>query len=218
MTQAAPIRPVQVLVVMGGFPDVLKLTREEARRRPLGFSAKLSSAVVGPGAPIVVPEGCLPVLAEVELGLVVGGICRRVSVDEAANLIAGFVCVNDVTMLEQGFRDLDFVRAKSLEGFCPLGPALVEDLELDRIAAGLDMRTLLNGVVMQKGNTAAYTYSPAETLSQASQYFTLATGDVISMGSPQGAVPIEAGATVTVEIDGVGAVTNPVVAGSRLEF
>jgi 2-keto-4-pentenoate hydratase/2-oxohepta-3-ene-1,7-dioic acid hydratase in catechol pathway len=211
----APVEPSKVLVVLGGFP--FQRSRADARAQKLPFSTKLSSAIIGPGDTICIPDDApYPVVAEVELGVVIAHRCRRVSPDEAAAAILGYLCVNDVCMLELGLADHDFVRAKSLDTFCPLGPWINSDITEADIAAGLGMRTLINGEIRQEGNTGEYTYLPSEIISQASQYFTLEAGDVISFGTPPGQQPITPGDTVTIEIDQVGTLTNPVARGPAI--
>jgi 2-keto-4-pentenoate hydratase/2-oxohepta-3-ene-1,7-dioic acid hydratase in catechol pathway len=199
--------------------------------RPMLFG-KWTNAVVADGEPIVRPEGCEALDAEVELGVVIGRRARRVSRAEAMAHVAGYVVVNDVTArdwqgnkgaLHPGARgDGQWLRAKGSDTFLPMGPVFVTADELDP-ATGLRLRSWRitpdgEEQLMQDGTTADMIYSVAELIAYISNAITLEPGDVIATGTPSGVgvfreppVFLEPGDRVRCEIDGIGSVENPIV-------
>ncbi len=186
--------------------------------RPLLF-AKWPNTLIGPGQPIVIPAITEQVDYEAELGVVIGRRVRGVSVENALEAVAGYVCVNDVSARDLQFSDKQWVRGKSLDTFCPVGPALVPASEVPDPQA-LGIRAILNGQVMQESTTANMVFTVAEIIAFVSQGITLEPGDLIATGTPAGVgifrsppVLLQPGDEITIEIDRLGALTNPVVAG-----
>ena len=184
--------------------------------RPLLF-AKWPNTLIGPGEPIVIPPLSERVDYEAELGVVIGSRARGVSVENALEAVAGYICANDVTARDLQRGDGQWTRGKSLDTFCPVGPALVPAAEIPDPQA-LGIRAILNGEVMQDSTTANMVFGVAEIVAFVSQAITLEPGDLILTGTPAGVgvfrdppVLLQAGDEITVEIDGVGALTNPVV-------
>jgi len=200
--------------------------------RPLLFS-KFANAVIGDGDAIVRPEGCHALDLEVELGVVVGKRARRVTIDEAMDHVAGYVVVNDVSArdwqgsppaLREGEKgDGQWLRAKGSDTFLPMCPVLVTKDELDP-AAGLRLRSWRipagsdEPILMQDGTTADMIFGIPELIAFISRHITLEPGDVIATGTPAGVgvfrdppVFLEPGDRVRVEIEGIGAVENPIV-------
>jgi 2-keto-4-pentenoate hydratase/2-oxohepta-3-ene-1,7-dioic acid hydratase in catechol pathway len=179
------------------------------------------SAVIGPGEPIVLPRVAPQrVDYEAELGVVIGRRTRGVSVDEALDAVAGYVCVNDVSARDVQRLDGQWTRAKSFDTFCPVGPRLVPADEIPDPQA-LRIRCLVNGEALQDSSTAEMVFSVAELIAFASDAITLEPGDLIATGTPAGVgfsreppVYLQPGDEVTVEIEGVGALTNPIVDAS----
>ena len=177
--------------------------------------AKFASSVVGHGAEIRwSPELTQAVDYEAELAVVIGATCRRVEPAQALAFVAGYTCLNDVSARDLQYADRQFVRAKSLDTFGPMGPWLVT---ADEIAdpQGLRIRCLVNDEVMQDSSTADMIFSVAELVSFCSQAFTLEPGDVIATGTPAGVGwfrdpkrMLHDGDEVTVEIEHIGRLVN----------
>ena len=174
---------------------------------PLVF-LKPPSALLAPEEAIERPAGYARVDYEGELGVVIGRRARHVSVDDALACVAGYVCVNDVTVRDLQAKDGQWARAKGFDTFCPVGP---------RVVAGLDPRDLristrVNGVVKQDSRTSDLIFDVATLIAFVSRHMTLEVGDLISTGTPAGVGNLEVGDVVEVEIEGVGVLRNPVVA------
>jgi 2-keto-4-pentenoate hydratase/2-oxohepta-3-ene-1,7-dioic acid hydratase in catechol pathway len=178
--------------------------------------AKFPTAVVGPGATVEWdPELTAAVDLEAELGVVIGRTARRVSEDAALDHVLGYTCLNDVSARDLQYADKQFVRAKSLDTFCPMGPALVTRDEIPDPSA-LSVRSYRNGELMQDGNTADLIFSVPYLVAFCSRAFTLEPGDVIATGTPAGVgwfrdprVLMHDGDVMTIEIEGIGRLENP---------
>lgn len=169
---------------------------------------KAPSAVIGPNAPIVLPPESQRVEHEGEIAVVVGARLRRAGADEAAAAILGVCAANDVTARDLQRRDPSFARAKSFDSFCPLGPALWVDPDLD----ALEVETRVNGERRQRGAAAEMTWGLVELLVYASRMMTLEPGDLLLTGTPAGVGPLADGDRVEVELPGAGTLVNPVEA------
>jgi 2-keto-4-pentenoate hydratase/2-oxohepta-3-ene-1,7-dioic acid hydratase in catechol pathway len=203
----SPVDPAKILVVLGGFPR--NQSRDEARRTPPKFAAKLPSTVIAHRDRVVVPtEIGSTVTLEPELAVVMGHRARRCTPAQAASAILGFTCFNDVTHLPFIRQEADFLRAKSVDTFGPLGPWIETDLDKDDVEKGLEIRALINGAIVHVGNTADFTHRVEEVVSEASRYYSLDPGDVISLGTPLDPVTAMVGDTVCVEVDRVGSLVN----------
>ncbi|MEM8556345.1 MAG: fumarylacetoacetate hydrolase family protein [Bacteroidota bacterium] len=179
--------------------------------------AKGVNAVIGPDAPILLPRVLRSerVDYECELAVVIGRRCKNVRAADALDYVLGYTCANDVSardwQIERG--GSQWCRGKSFDTFCPLGPVIATDLD----PTALTIRTRLNGEVMQESSTADLIFSVAETIAFMSGSTTLLPGTVILTGTPVGIgmarTPprwLQPGDTVTIEVDGIGALTNPV--------
>lgn len=173
---------------------------------------KTPTSVIGPNDPIVIPreaiEDGLVVEEEAELTLVIGKRCRRASRENALDFVFGVTCGNDVSARDWQRGDLSWWRAKSSDTFSPLGPY---------IATGLDPDSLLltgrvNGKVIQQSNTDDLAHDCRRIIEFVSSAVTLEPGDVIMTGTPGEPGQIKPGDAVEVELEGVGALSNPVVA------
>ena len=179
----------------------------EVPREPL-FFLKPVSAVIGPGEAIRLPAQSQEVHHEAELGLVIGTRATRVSEEDARAHIFGITCVNDVTARDLQRLDKHFTRSKGFDTFCPIGPWIETEVPQGP-------RTILcrvDGDVRQRGSTADSIFSFERLVSYISHVMTLEPGDVIATGTPAGVGPIRAGQHVEVEIEGIGTLSNPVVA------
>lgn len=171
---------------------------------------KPPSAVIGPGDAIEIPPGTVRVDHEAELGVVIGRRMTRVSVEDALSYVEGYTAVNDVTARDFQKTDGVFSRAKGFDTFCPVGPAVVSDID----PFNTQVRCYVDGELRQDGNTSDMIFDVPTLLSFVSHIMTLEPGDIISTGTPMGVGPLEPGQTVVVEVQGIGRLENPVVARS----
>jgi len=177
------------------------------REEPLVFF-KPNTAVVGPYDPIVYPDQSTDVQFEGELAVVIGRICRDVPADQAAGVVYGYTVANDVTARDLQESDGQWARAKGFDSFCPLGPWIETDLD----PAALDIVTQLNGEERQRSNTRLMRHDVAGLVAYVTSFTTLLPGDVIATGTPAGVGPMKPGDTVSVTVEGIGTLTNKVVA------
>ncbi len=168
---------------------------------------KPNTAIVGPNVPIRLPANASPVHFEGELAIVVGRPCKDVSAAEAADSILGYTIGNDVSARDQQQADGQWTRAKGHDSFCPVGPWIVTDVN----PSDLELRTEVNGVVKQHSRTSLMIHHVGAIVEWISAVMTLLPGDLILTGTPAGVGPIEDGDTVSVTIEGIGTLTNPVV-------
>ena len=174
---------------------------------PLMF-LKPPSAIILDGAAIERPAGYERVDYEGELGVVIGQRARRVPRDRALEVVAGFTCVNDVTVRDLQKKDGQWTRAKGFDTFCPLGPRVVPGLD----PSNLRITTRVDGVVRQDSTTADLIFDVPTLIAFCSQHMTLEPGDIISTGTPSGVGNLVPGNVVEVEIEGIGVLRNPVIA------
>jgi 2-keto-4-pentenoate hydratase/2-oxohepta-3-ene-1,7-dioic acid hydratase in catechol pathway len=215
---AVPIpRPGKIVCVGLNYRDHAAEQGAELPEAPLLF-AKFTTALIGPGDAIVIPPIVTKCDYEAELGVVLGRTVRQVSKENAMEAVAGYVVANDVSARDLQFGDGQWTRGKSPDTFCPVGP-LVPAADVPDPHA-LPIRALLNGEVVQESTTANLVFGVDEVISYASQTATLEAGDLILTGTPAGVgifrkPPrlLQPGDEITIEIDGVGSLTNPVVAG-----
>jgi 2-keto-4-pentenoate hydratase/2-oxohepta-3-ene-1,7-dioic acid hydratase in catechol pathway len=211
----APLpRPGKVVAIGRNYREHAEEEGVEPPPAPLIF-AKWPSAVVGPGADIRWDPGLTSqVDYEAELAVVIGRRARRVSREEALGHVFGYTCLNDVSARDLQFGDGQWVRGKSLDTFCPMGPSIVTADEVDD-PQGLAIRCLVGDEVLQEANTSQMYFSVAEIVSHCSEAFTLEPGDVIATGTPSGVGVfrkpprfLNDGDRVVVEIDGLGRLEN----------
>jgi len=159
---------------------------------------------------VVRPERCRWLNYEGEIVIVMGRLCRNVSPDEAGDFIAGYSIGNDYGLHD--FRDTDagsMLRVKGSDTMCPVGPGLVEGWDF----RGKGIRTLVNGEVAQDGNTDEMTWDMHYLVADLARTITLLPGDMIFSGTPANSRPVQPGDVVTVEVEGIGALTNTIVTG-----
>jgi len=174
---------------------------------PLMF-LKPTSALILDGASIERPAGYARVDFEGELGVVIGQRARRVPRERALDVVAGFTCVNDVTVRDLQKKDGQWTRAKGFDTFCPVGPRIVPGLD----PSNLRIRTRVDGVVRQDSTTSDLIFDVPALVAFCSAVMTLEPGDIISTGTPAGVGNLEPGNVVEIEIDGIGVLRNPVIA------
>lgn len=213
----APLAPGKIVAIGLNYLDHVRETGMAVPTQPLIF-AKFPSSVVGPGEPIVLDRRTTGrVDWEVELAVVVGTRMHHVTAEEALDGVFGYTVANDVSARDLQFDDGQWVRGKSLDTFCPLGPVVVTPDEVPDIAA-LRLWTRVNGEVVQSSSTSEMIFTVGEILAFCARHFPLEPGDVVLTGTPWGCgefmTPrrsLAAGDVVTVEIAGIGTLTNPVV-------
>lgn len=214
-TLLAPIpNPSKVVAIGLNYMDHCREQNIEPPEAPIIF-AKFPSAVVGPGAAIRWgPALTRKVDYEVELAVVMGRTARRVPAADALDYVAGYTICNDVSARDLQFGDRQWVRGKSLDTFCPLGPWLVTRDEIPD-PHDLSIRCTLNDQVMQDSTTAEMIFGVTTLIEFISRAFTLLPGDVIATGTPDGVgvfrspqVFMKDGDVVTLEVEGLGQLTN----------
>ena len=181
----APLRPGKIVAIGLNYLDHVRETGMETPERPLVF-AKFPSSVIGSGEDIVVDRRVTArVDWEVELGVVVGRTMRDVTTEEALDHVFGYTVANDVSARDLQFADGQWVRGKSFDTFCPIGPAVVTRDEIPDPQA-LRLTTRVNSETVQDSSTAQMIFGVAELLAFCSRAMTLETGDLILTGTPWG--------------------------------
>ena len=202
----APVLPSKVVAVEGTYRGD---GQEAGSRPPAGpvLFLKPSTSVAGPDDPISYPVKLTSrVDFEGELALIIGRLCRDVPASQAASVIFGYTCANDVTARDLQERDGQWARAKGFDTFCPLGPWI----ETDADPANLELVTSVNGEVRQRARTSQLLHGVAALIADASSVMTLLPGDVLLTGTPAGVGPLTDGDDVSVTIENIGTLTNPV--------
>ena len=218
VTLLAPVpTPSKVVAIGQNYMDHCLEQGVEPPTSPVIFT-KFSTAVIGPGAEIRWDPALTSMVDyEVELAVVIGRTTRRVSAGDALETVAGYTVCNDVSARNLQFGDGQWVRGKSLDTFCPLGPWLVTRDEIPD-PQRLAVRTTLNGEVMQNSTTAEMIFGVKDLIAFASRAFTLRPGDLIITGTPPGVgvfrdpqVFLKDGDEITLEVEGIGKLTNTCV-------
>jgi len=183
------------------------------------FFSKLPSAVIGPGVPIRIPRPDTKTDYEVELAMVLGRRAYRVAEADALAHVFGWTILHDVSARDIQFKDVQITLGKNPDTFAPIGPEIVTADELGDPST-LRVSTTLNGRTMQDSSTSEMLFSPARLLAVITDLITLEPGDMVTTGSPAGVgtfrdppVYLQPGDSVTVSIDRIGDLTNPVEGG-----
>jgi len=205
--------PEKIMCIGKNYADHCRELGSPLPERPVLF-AKYCNALAGPGEEIQLPELSSMIDYEAELAVVIGKKCRNVSCEEALSFVFGYTCANDLTMRDAQKADGQWTRAKTPDGFCPVGPYLVT---ADEIAdpQNLKIRLTLNGRLMKDSNPSQMVSSVAELVSYLSKTMTLKPGDLLLTGTPPGVgmgrdpqVFLKSGDRVCVEIEGIGHLEN----------
>lgn len=212
---AAPwASPSKIMAIGRNYADHAKESKSAIPERPLLF-AKFPTTIIGPNEEVTWD----PVLSdkidfEAELAVIIGQTARRVAEADALAYVFGYTCANDVTARDLQKGDGQWVRGKSLDTFCPLGPWIVTADELPN-PQEVGIRCLINDQIMQKSHTSKMIFSVAYLISYLSQAFTLLPGDILLTGTPDGVgayreppVFLKNGDVMVVEVDGVGRLNN----------
>ncbi len=183
----APVpRPPKIVAIGRNYADHAAETGMKALEAPR-IIAKLPSAVTGPGSVVIRPEGIAKLDYECELAVVIGRKTKNIARADALSAVAGYTILDDVSAREFQF-DISPAQttfAKSMDGFCPMGPWLVTRDEISD-PQDLDLKTWVNDELVQDGSTREMTFSVALLIEYLSRYMTLEPGDVIATGTPAG--------------------------------
>lgn len=211
----APVPDPQKIVCMGlNYRDHAEESGAEPPQNPLWF-AKFANSLIGDGEAVVLPAAHPDYVDyEAELAVVIGRAARNVGAEQALGHVAGAMPFNDVSARDLQLQNPLWTAGKAIDTFAPCGPALVLMDEIEDLQA-LTLRTRVNGEVVQEGTTANMIFAVAETIAWLSRTMTLLPGDILATGTPAGVgaakgVFLRDGDTVSVEVEGLGAVTNPV--------
>jgi 5-carboxymethyl-2-hydroxymuconate isomerase len=216
-TMLAPVEPRKIVCIGLNYLDHIRETGSEAPKSPLVF-AKFTSSIVGPTDPIRIPTDVTRrVDWEVELAVVIGRPARNVAPEQALEHVFGYTVANDVSARDLQFGDGQWVRGKSIDTFCPLGPVVVTADEVPD-PQGLHLTTRVNGELVQDATTDLMVFDVATLISFCSHSFTLEPGDVLLTGTPWGCGEfmepkrsLAAGDVVECAIEGIGTLRNPVL-------
>lgn len=203
----APTRPSKIICLGRNYAEHAKEHNVEVPKVPLIF-LKPPSAVLDPGGSIVLPPQSQQVEHEAELVAVIGRRGRNILAEEASRYVLGYTVGNDVTARDLQRSDGQWTRAKGFDTFCPFGPWI--DTEFDPSDAVITCR--VNGQPRQMASTHDMVFSVSNLVAFISSIMTLEPGDLIFTGTPAGVSPLKSGDVVEVEIEGLGKLSNPVVA------
>ncbi len=202
------ITPSKIVCVGRNYSDHAKELGNEVPLTPLLF-LKAPSAIIRSGESIIVPSQSNQVEHEGELAVVIGRDCKNVKDDENPfDYVGGFTCLNDVTARDIQRADVQFTRGKSFDTFCPIGPHLETELDV----RDLLLTTKVNGMIKQEGRTSQMVFPVDFLIRYISRQMTLKAGDVIATGTPSGVSKMNPGDTCEVTIEGIGTLTNSVIA------
>jgi 5-oxopent-3-ene-1,2,5-tricarboxylate decarboxylase/2-hydroxyhepta-2,4-diene-1,7-dioate isomerase len=205
----APVEPTKIICVHLNYRSRVDEFIAKLGRAPTYFH-KPVSALNAHGGEVVRPERCKFLNYEGEIAIVIGRETHNVSPDEAGASIVGYTVANDYGLHD--FRDTDagsMLRVKGSDTLCPLGPGLVDDWDFH----GKRIRTLVNGEVVQDGTTDEMIWDMHYLVADIARTITLVPGDVILSGTPANSRPVQPGDEVSVEVEGLGTLTNRIVAG-----
>jgi 2-keto-4-pentenoate hydratase/2-oxohepta-3-ene-1,7-dioic acid hydratase in catechol pathway len=204
----SPILPTKVVCVGRNYETHAEELGNEVPQAPMIF-LKPSTSVIGPEQAIVLPQESDEVHHEAELAVVIGTVARRVRAENAHGVILGYTAANDVSARDLQKADGQWGRAKGFDTFCPLGPAI--ETEFDPLE-GHTLECLVNGEVRQSASITDLVFGVSELVEFITGVMTLLPGDVILTGTPAGVGPIVDGDRVEVCLEGIGTLSNPVVA------
>lgn len=203
-----PSEPSKIICVGRNYAEHAAEMGNTPPKEPLIF-LKPPSAIIAPEEPIVLTPLSERVDHEGELAIVIRKKCSRLKPsEEALSYVLGYTCLNDVTARDLQKRDVQFTRAKGFDSFCPFGPVIETDLDLDAAT----IQTFVNGKKKQSARATEMIFPVDVIIRWISQVMTLLPGDVIATGTPSGVGPLSAGDVVEVVVGGVGTLRNPVAA------
>jgi 2-keto-4-pentenoate hydratase/2-oxohepta-3-ene-1,7-dioic acid hydratase in catechol pathway len=203
----APCQPSKIIAVGLNYRAHAAEADYQVPAEPVIF-LKPPTAVIGPGEAIVYPAHVSKrVDYEAELAIVIGRRARLVPRQAALSYVLGYTCANDVTARDLQHRDGQWTRGKSFDTFCPLGPWIVPELDVSDLA----IRCWVNGALRQNARTSEMIFTVDLLIEFVSAVMTLEPGDVLLTGTPAGIGPLQPGDRVTVEVEGIGTLSNEIV-------
>lgn len=202
----APVNPSKVIAVGLNYQSHLG---DRVPAPDPGLFAKYPTCLVGPGDPIIRPPDSRNLHYEGEMVIVIGKEAKNVSEAEAADYVFGVTAGNDVSERDWQSGDLQWFRAKASDTFGPVGPVIARGLDHNDLL----LQTRVNGEVRQSERTGDLLFDVEAIVSYVSRYVTLLPGDIIFTGTPGSTQALQPGDVVEVELEGVGVLRNPVVAG-----
>jgi 5-oxopent-3-ene-1,2,5-tricarboxylate decarboxylase/2-hydroxyhepta-2,4-diene-1,7-dioate isomerase len=211
VTHLPPVEPSKILCVHLNYRSRVEEFMTRLPPAPTYFH-KPTTALNSHGGAVVRPPRCRYLNYEGEIAIVIGRTAFDISPDQAASHIAGYTIANDFGLHD--FRDTDagsMLRVKGSDTLCPVGPGLVTDWDFH----DKQIRTLVNGEIRQSGNTAEMEWDMPYLVADLARTITLLPGDLILSGTPAGSRPVEPGDLVTVEVEGIGALSNRIVSGDH---
>lgn len=197
------LKPTKIICIGLNYKDHAKEMNKPIPDEPVIFMKPVST-VIYDGDAIIYPGMTKELHYECELAVVIKDKTENINPEEAAKHIKGFTCANDVTARDLQRRDGQWIRAKSFDTFCPLGPRIVKDINPDNLA----IKTYLNGELKQSSNTSNMIFPVRYLVSFISRIMPLQKDDVIITGTPPGIGEMKVGDEVVIEIEGIGRLTN----------
>jgi 2-keto-4-pentenoate hydratase/2-oxohepta-3-ene-1,7-dioic acid hydratase in catechol pathway len=205
----APVAPQKIVCIGRNYADHAKELGNLILTEDMVLFFKPPSSLIGHNQPVKRPPDSERVDYEGELGVILRRECRHLREDEdIADYILGYTIVNDVTARDLQKKDVQWVRGKGYDTFCPVGPVVVTD-PLD-LKSGVQVETRVNGETKQSGNTRDFIFPLDFMLRYISRIMTLYPGDLIPTGTPSGVGPVVAGDVMEVSVEGIGTLRNPV--------
>lgn len=215
----APLRPGKMLFCGVNYPDHAEENPNAVMPAEPFFFAKLPSAIVGPDEPIAIPAPDTQTDYEVELAVVIGRAAKHVTKERALEHVFGYTVTNDVSARDVQFRDSQITLGKNPDTFCPLGPAVATADELPDPSA-LHVASYVNGERRQQGITKDWLFDVPTLIEFLTRTITLEPGDIVTTGTPSGVAAfrdpplwLRPGDEVAVEVEEIGRLSNPVIAG-----
>lgn len=201
-----PTNPSKLVCVGRNYVLHAEETDSDVPDRPLLF-LKTPNTLAAHGDTISLPPDKERIEHEAELGVVIGEQCRRVSKEDAEDVIAGYTCVNDLSNRDDQRQEKNWVRGKSFDNSAPVGPVVAPPEELPDDASVI---TEVNGERRQHGSIEDMIFPVDELIAEITELVTLEPGDVIATGTPEGVAPLEDGDTVEITVEGVGTLRNEI--------
>lgn len=209
----SPVLPTKVVCIGKNYAEHVAEMKEitgESTEEPVVF-LKPSTAVSGPNDPIFHPSISERVDFEGEMAIVISRPCREVPRERVKDVIFGYTVANDVTARDLQKKDKQWTRAKGFDSFCPIGPWITTGLSIEE-AQDLEVTTMVDGETRQNGRTSQFIHDIPGIISYVSSFMTLLPGDVVLTGTPAGVGPVSIGQEVSVTVQGLGTISNRVVA------
>jgi 5-oxopent-3-ene-1,2,5-tricarboxylate decarboxylase/2-hydroxyhepta-2,4-diene-1,7-dioate isomerase len=213
-THLPPVQPSKIIAVHLNYRSRVEEFMTRLPSAPTYFHKPTTSLNAHRGE-VLRPAGCKYLNYEGEIAIVIGETCRDVAPSDAESHVAGYSIANDFGLHD--FRDTDagsMLRVKGSDTLCPIGPGVVDDWDY----RGKTIRTMVNGETRQEGNTDELVWDMGYLIADLARTITLLPGDTILSGTPAGSRPVEPGDVVTVEVEGIGELSNTIVAGRPLRM